>query len=63
MRDVTEAFNAWASSKLFPSPPGPQAPRLPWLAQMWRCPRAWIPGTLEWRFRRWCARRLFLISE
>lgn len=32
-------------------------------ARVWRGLRAWVPGTLEWRFRRWSSRRQFVVSE
>lgn len=55
--DLLRKFEVWSNT------PQVLAPRRAWYVRMWRQPRAWIPGTLEWSFRRWVGRKLFVVGS
>lgn len=55
--DVVRRFEVWSTK------PAVLVPRRPWYVRMLRIPRGWIPGTLEWHFRRWVKRKQFVVSE
>jgi hypothetical protein len=55
--EVVRRFEVWSTT------PTVLVSRRPWYVRMLRFPRAWIPGTLEWRFRRWVSRKQFVVSE
>lgn len=55
--EVLRRFEVWSTT------PVVIVPRRPWYVRILRMPRAWIPGTLEWRFRRWVSRKQFGVSE
>lgn len=55
--NLLRKFEVWSNAPLV------LAPRRPWYTRIWRLPRAWVPGTLEWRFRRWASGRATVVSE
>lgn len=55
--DVVRRFEVWSTT------PSVLVPRRPWYMRMLRIPRAWIPGTLEWHFRRWVKRKQLKFGE
>ena len=54
--DLLRKFEVWSDAPLV------LAPRRPWFVLMLRPLRAWIPGTLEWDFRCWLSRTLFIVK-
>jgi hypothetical protein len=55
--DLLRRFEVWSTAPLV------LAPRRAWYVRLLGPLRAWIPGTLESRFRRWCNSRAFVVSE
>ncbi|MDM0003909.1 hypothetical protein QTI51_04000 [Variovorax sp. J22G73] len=55
--DVVRRFEVWSTT------PTVLVPRRPWYVRIFGLPRAWIPGTLEWHFRRWVKRKLFVVDD
>lgn len=54
--DLLRKFEVWSNT------PVVLAPRRPWYVRMLRPVRAWIPRTLEWDFRCWVSRKLFIVK-
>lgn len=54
--ELLQRFEALRTGLPAPSPP--QSSVLKVLGAL----RRWVPGTVEWQFRRWCSRRVFHVE-